>query len=444
MTQFRFIRGCWLGGALLAALLLGWWTGRALHSAPSRHQQAGTSVPQQMSVRAAYDARQPLAVVDSRPIQPTTPTQTTGERLMQFLQARLQGRGALPGQAVFKFKSAADMDNFLRSIKGKGLKVLGQIDALGVLRLGFDHFDQLHAAMGSDANLPEGVDVNFVVRTPDILQREDRPGGSGSASFGGEGYLSAIGASGDRAGWGQGVTVAVVDSGVADHPTFGPNQVTHVDLVNDGQPFNGHGTAMASLIGGQDPQAPGIVPASHILDVRVADAQGISDSFTLAKGILQAVDSGAQIINISLGSYGDAAVVRDAVTYATSRGIAIVAAAGNDQTSDQLAFPASLSSVISVGGVDAKLAQAYFSNSGKGLTIAAPAVGIQSAYSSNALIIGDGTSQATALTSAVLAYGLSSQAATSGNAAAWLKQNALPLSLPPERGGAGMIQVRAR
>jgi hypothetical protein len=42
---------------------------------------------------------------------------------------------------------------------------------------------------------------------------------------------------------------------VEDHPTFGEGQITHLDLVNDGQPFDGHGTAVASLIGGQDKQA---------------------------------------------------------------------------------------------------------------------------------------------------------------------------------------------
>jgi hypothetical protein len=228
---------------------------------------------------------------------------------------------------------------------------------------------------------------------------------------------------------------------VEDHPTFRKGQITHLDLVNDGQPFDGHGTAVASLIGGQHEQASGVAPATRILDVRVANSQGQSNSFTLAEGIVQAADAGAQVINISLASYGDAAVVREAVAYAQGKGAVVVAAAGNDQTANQLAYPAAIESVVSVGGVDANFQQAYFANSGHGLDVTAPAVGIQSAYGPHSIVIGDGTSQATAITSGVVAFGLSSGFTTAGGAADWLKQNALPLPLSPERGGAGMTRI---
>ncbi len=312
------------------------------------------------------------------------------------------------------------------------------------MRVGYKDLESLRDVLGTSTALYESVDANYEVKVPDFLQEENRPGGVGSASFGGTGFLEAIGANGDRATWGAGVTVAVVDSGVDSHPTFAENQVTHYDLVNDGQPFDGHGTAMASLIGGQDPQAPGVAPGAHILDVRVADSTGSSDSFTLAAGIIQAADAGAQIINISLGSYGDSEAVRDAVSYAQSRGAAVVASAGNDETVNRLAFPAAISSVISVGGVDAKLQQAYYSNSGTGLDISAPGVGIQSAYTGNRLVLGDGTSQAAAITSGVLAYGISSGATTAAGGSTWLQNDALPLSQTPERVGAGMVQAKTK
>jgi subtilisin family serine protease len=85
--------------------------------------------------------------------------------------------------------------------------------------------------------------------------------------------------------------------------------------------------------------------------------------------------------------------------------------------------------------VDANFQQAYFANSGEGLDVTAPAVGIQSAYGPDSIVIGDGTSQAAAITSGVVAYGLSSGSTTTTGAANWLKRNALRLTLSPERGG---------
>ncbi|MBI5686631.1 MAG: S8 family serine peptidase [Verrucomicrobia bacterium] len=439
MNQPGF-RLLWLvSGFALAALLLAGLarerTSRVL-SENSLTPPAGTAAKKSLAkARATAKA--------AKPAEPQTalPKLTEEERRLEQLRARVERKGAIPKQAVIKFKTTQAMQDFLRRLAGRRLSVLGRLDALSALRVSYDELEQLRDALGEDADAFEGLDSNFVVRIPDFLQQEDRPGGAGSASFRGVGFLDAIGATGDRSTWGLGVTVAVVDTGVFDHMTFGENQITHYDLVNDGQPFNGHGTAMASLIAGQDPQAPGVAPGSHILDVRVADSQGLSDTFTLAAGIMQAVDAGASVINISMGSYGDSQALHDAVAYAESRGVAVVAAAGNDHTSNQLAYPAAISSVVSVGGVDAKLQQAYYSNSGAGLDVSAPGVGIKSAYGADMLVVGDGTSQATAIASGVLAFGISSGAAAGDGAPAWLQQNAQQLSQSADRVGAGMVQI---
>jgi thermitase len=434
----------WLAsGIALAALLLvllagnrDWWN----PDRPSPHAQPVTVTAPPVH-HVAHLPPDPARAQMPRAV-PTAPS--SEERQWQQLRSRLERNHAIPHEAVIRFPSAAALNDFLRRARGWKIAVMGRLDAVSAVRVGFKDLDSLRDVIGTGVAMVENLDANYEVRVPDFLQEEDRPGGVGSASFGGLGFLEAIGAGGDRSTWGVGVTVAVVDSGVDNHPTFGENQVTHYDLVNDGQPFNSHGTAMASLIAGQDPQAPGVAPGSHILDVRVADSTGTSDSFTLAAGIVQAVDAGAHVINISLGSYGDSQAVRDAVNYAESRGAMVVAAAGNDETVNQLAFPAAISSVISVGGVDAKLQQAYYSNSGAGLDISAPGVGIQSAYGTGQLAIGDGTSQAAAITSGVLAYGLSSGATTAPNGLNWLKEDALPLSQPPDRVGAGMVQTKAK
>jgi thermitase len=430
--------GVLAGAALAVGLLLGRMRPQPVPAAHAprleKHLIARTFHPAPPGVRTP----EPADLTDA-----ASPRLTDEERQLIKLQRRLDRPGALPNEALLKFASADALRAFLARADKAGLKLLGQLNGLNVARVGFEQLAQLRTALGTDAEASTiTVDPNFVARIPDILQKEDRPAGSGAASFEGEGYFKAVGATGDRSAWGLGVMVAVVDSGIEDHPTFAAHQLTHVDLVNDGQPFNGHGTAMASLIGGQNWQAPGIAPAAQLLDVRVADATGTSDSFTLAQGITQAADSGAHVINISLGSYGDATVVRDAITYAQSKGAVIIAAAGNDALGNQLSFPASIPSVIAVGGVDANFVQAYFSNTGVGLDVVAPAVGIQSAYGKSSIIIGDGTSQATAIVSGVLAQAIASGATTAADASDWLKQHAKALNLAPERGGAGLVQVK--
>ncbi len=423
--------------ALLAGVvLLVWWRDVSRPSPP----QSVSDVEQPPLTQTLS---QPLSMVSAaRPKNaPAATWLSAEERQWQKWQRLLEQPGARPHEAVLKFSSPAALSAFLGHAKNTGLQLLGQLDRLDAVCIGYDQLGQLSAAL-SAAGTDVRLDANFVARTPDLLQKEDRPAGSGTASFESDGFLSAIGATGDRAAWGHGVTVAVVDSGVEDNPTFSANQVTHVDLVGDDQPFNGHGTAMASLIAGQNWQAAGVAPAAQIIDVRIADATGTSDSFTLANGIIQAADAGAQIINVSLGSDGDSTLVRDAIAYAQAGGAVIIAAAGNDATGNQLRFPAAIPSVIAVGGVDAQEAQAYFSNSGPGLDLVAPAVGIQSAYGQDYIIIGDGTSQATAIVSGVLAQALARGATTAAGAAAWLEHNAKPLNLPPERGGAGLVQIK--
>jgi thermitase len=441
MNPSRF-RWFWMASGFAAAAWLAIvvvfdWSG------VSPQEMARSSRPE-VAVGKMKSAPVRRVAVESRAAELEAPAMTEAERRLERLRQRVERKSALAKQAVLKFKSAAAMTELLRRAAGRRVTVLGRLDALLTARVAYEDLEQLSDWIGPESGALEDVDGNYVVRIPDFLQQEDRPGGAGSASFRGLGFLAAMGAKGDRSTWGLGVTVAVVDCGVENHPTFGEGQVTHYDLVNDGQGFNGHGTAVASLIAGQDPQAPGVAPGSHILDVRVANGEGFSDTYTLAAGIVQAADAGALVINVSMGAYASSQALRDAVVYAESRGAVVVAAAGNDHTANSLAFPAAFSGVVAVGGVDANYQQAYYSNSGSGLDVSAPGVGIQSAYGTDQLVVGDGTSQAAALASGVLAYGLSRGVPAGPLAAAWLQQTAMPLSQPPNRVGAGMVQAQAK
>jgi thermitase len=291
----------------------------------------------------------------------------------------------------------------------------------------------------------ESAGPNFVVRIPGLPLEESGTGGApdsanggGRVPFGSQG-LESIGATGDRSRWGDGVTVAVLDSGIEAHPSLGKAEITHVDLLKDGGEMNGHGTAMASLIAGNDANVGGVTPAARLLDIRVADSNGDSNTALLASGIVRATDLGARVINISLGTTGYSQVLAEAVQYAQSHNAVVVAAAGNEQQT-ALVWPAGFAGGLSVGAVDAGGTQAWFSNSGEGLTLVGPGVGIVSGYSDGKVVIGSGTSQATAITSGVVAQ-LMSRGYSSSSIIPMLTRTAKPLNAPASAVGAGLVQL---
>lgn len=376
--------------------------------------------------------------------QPAIPdnnaTRAAGELTVEELAQKVQPAGAIPNEAILTFSSKQAMSDFISRASARGLVLKGRLDPLRSVRVAFDSIEKLHRELLEHGGDHLEYGPNYPVLSPGPPPREDRNGG-GDLQFG-DALLTAIGAGPgvDRSLWGEGVTVAVVDSGVAAHPAFGKGQVTHVDLVNDGQPFDGHGTAIASLIVGNVDGARGVSPASKILDVRIAGANG-SDSFLLARGIMTALDRGAQIINISMGSYGDSPVVARAIHDALQRGVIVIASAGNDGAAIK-DWPAAYTGVISVSGVDASGRLAYFSNSGDP-TLAAPAVGIPSAYAQGNkpfLAIGDGTSQAAALVSGAAAAILSQ----GGDVFTTLSKSALKIPATKQQAGAGMLYLPTR
>jgi subtilisin family serine protease len=117
---------------------------------------------------------------------------------------------------------------------------------------------------------------------------------------------------------------------------------------------------------------------------------------------LYAVDRGARIINLSIGTQGDSQIVRDAIDYALQHGVVIVAAAGNDGT-ESILFPACYEKVICVGAVDAEMNHAPFSNRGGTLDVVAPGVAVYTAAPGKRYVSFSGTSAAAPFVSGALA-----------------------------------------
>ncbi|MFJ9951081.1 type VII secretion-associated serine protease mycosin [Kitasatospora sp. NPDC091207] len=217
---------------------------------------------------------------------------------------------------------------------------------------------------------------------------------------------------------GDGVVVAVVDGGVSqDHQDLIGQVLPGADFSGaktDGRLDNdGHGTAMASLIAGTGHGASagviGLAPKAKILPVKIRSIEGLPEvqQSDLALAVRFAADQGVQVINISLGGYAGAdAQTREAIKYALSKDIVVVAAAGNSgNKSSPVEYPAAFPGVVAVTAVDEQSRVWEKSTFGPETTIAAPGVGVYhaSATSTSSYSVGNGTSDATAYVSATAA-----------------------------------------
>jgi len=187
---------------------------------------------------------------------------------------------------------------------------------------------------------------------------------------------------------GEGVTVAVIDSGVdPEQPALRGSLLPGYDFINNTPTMtdeSGHGTAVAVLVGGRG-EIKGLAPAVNILPLRVLDQHDQGSSFDVTRAVLYAANllddmpnpNRADVINLSLGNSSYSAALHAAIQAATDVGIVVIAAAGNE-TSD-LAYPAALPEVIAVGAGEVNQGRwksAPYSNRGEGLALLAPLGGL--------------------------------------------------------------------
>jgi subtilisin family serine protease len=138
----------------------------------------------------------------------------------------------------------------------------------------------------------------------------------------------------------------------------------------------------------------GIAPSARVVPVRVLDAAGTGSSSDVARGITWAVDHGAEVVNVSLGGPYTSAVDL-AVDYAESRGVLVVAAAGNAGPTGPRNYPAALDEVLAVASHDQGGGISSFSTQGSYVDLSAPGSGIVSTFPDNRWASMSGTSMAT-------------------------------------------------
>lgn len=191
---------------------------------------------------------------------------------------------------------------------------------------------------------------------------------------------------------GSGVVVAVVDTGVAyenyrrswferysQAPDLaGTSFIKGYDFVNNDAHANddaGHGTHVAGTIAGTTNEGAGVAGLAYgatIMPVKVLGSNGSGSYADVADGIRFAADNGAQVINLSLGGSVGASYLEDAVCYAKSKGVTVVASSGNDGA-NSVSYPAAYDNcVIAVGATRFDERVTDYSNQGTSLDLVAP------------------------------------------------------------------------
>jgi len=334
---------------------------------------------------------------------------------------------AVPGQAIIHLGPMDDVEAFnidwgtttIRRIEGTTATLVATPQGVSVTDLATEmitYGDCLWAEPNYLSETPEGAQGTI-------------PFYEGDHVFGDvadQGALARIGAPlAHLTSTGNGVVVAIVDTGIdSTHPdlaaSVSPIGWDFVDgdavalderngLDDDGDgdvdEGAGHGTHVAGLVLAAAPDAT-------LMPVRVLDSEGVGTSVGVARGIRWAADNGADVINLSLGMYVDARVIRDAIEDAVAHGVIVVNSTGNRGVQAQEHFPARLSRVLSVAATDSVDARAPFSNYASHVDVSAPGVALLSTYLDHGYAIWSGTSMAAPLVSGSIALRLQTHPAT--------------------------------
>jgi thermitase len=197
------------------------------------------------------------------------------------------------------------------------------------------------------------------------------------------------------------VLIAILDTGIdSGHEDLVGKVIAEVNLTNSltTDDLYGHGTHVAGIIAAaanNDAGIAGVAYDCRLMNVKVADDYGIFYGSVAAKGVRWAVDHGADVINMSLFSVEPSRSLEEAIDYAWSRGVVVVAASGNC-IGTKAAYPAYYSNCLAVAATDSNDCLASWSSWGDWVDLAAPGVDIYSTLPGNRYGSKSGTSMAAA------------------------------------------------
>ena len=197
------------------------------------------------------------------------------------------------------------------------------------------------------------------------------------------------------------IVIAVLDTGIdRGHEDLVGKVIDEVNLTDSptANDVYGHGTHVAGIIAAAANNGAGIAGVAYdcrLMNVKVADDYGIFYGSVAAKGVRWAVDHGADVINMSLFSVEPSRSLEEAIDYAWSRGVVVVAASGNC-IGTKAAYPAYYSDCLAVAASDSSDCLVSWSSWGDWVDLAAPGVDIYSTLPGNQYGSKSGTSMAAA------------------------------------------------
>lgn len=324
---------------------------------------------------------------------------TTRQNARQQVQAGNLGPGkardakVIPNELIVRLKPGANIDEIAKRL---GATVVGKIEGLNAYRLRFDDAAAAESARAALAGDPQvaSVESNYVIDQPPPVAKLDMANPPPPVK------LTLNPPENDPCH----VVVGLVDTAVqptgTDLDKFLKNSYSVAGKANLDSTVPSHGTSMyQDLLRGAESATKSGGSSMQIISVDVYGSNPTTSSFDVAAGITVAINNGANVVNLSLGSPGDSAILHDVIAQAAQNGIPVFAAAGNDATSQPF-YPAAYPEVISVAaGTQGKLAP--YSNYGDYIKLMVPGSAV--VYFNNTPYVVSGTSTASALSTGIAA-----------------------------------------
>ena len=283
-----------------------------------------------------------------------------------------RGSGSAAGAWLVNLRPGVSDTAAARLVAAAGASELGRIDGLGVRVL---HVPAVNSLRAIRALAADGAVLS--VELDGTAQATVAPRDPGWDKQWGPKKVRAPEAWDFTTGARSSV-IAIVDTGVdAGQPDLRGRVLAGRDFQNNdanARDDNGHGTAVAGVAAAAGNNGTGIAGMCwkcRILPVKVLNSNGSGSHSNIAAGIVWAADRGSDVINLSLATPTDAAVIADAVAYARRKGSVVVAAAGNEGSRRKF-YPAAYPGVLSVAATNSADRLYSWSNKGSWIKLAAP------------------------------------------------------------------------
>jgi subtilisin family serine protease len=315
---------------------------------------------------------------------------------------------AVPSQIIVKLQQGVTIDAINQTYQTATVSEL--VPGAGIYLLQTPDGSDVETLLSRMAVDPRMIyaEPNLLAEAPEAVRSKDWGwGGQDAQPYPSQYALPSINlADAHSYSTGANTIIAVVDTGVQlDHPALtGRITAVQADFVDgdgvandepngqdddgDGEvdESTGHGTHVAGI-------AHLVAPDAQIMPVRALDSDGGGSAFLVAEAILFAIEHGADVINLSLGTSEESDLLEDVIEEAAERGVLVIAAAGNLGTT-QAVYPAAEDCALAVTSIGSTDRKSSFASYGRWVDLAAPGEAIYSAFPVDGYAWWSGTSMA--------------------------------------------------